>query len=280
MANLIALMPGLNRARVALSKMRQITDLVEVNTLDQNIGDDVGGVCLSLNSVRFRYPGSDDDFPFVVGPISLTMASSEVVFLIGGNGSGKSTLLKLISGLYEPSEGSIRLNHLSSDEERYRNNFSAVFSDNYLMPYIIDRTGDAVEHAQAAGMLRKLYLEDKVGVKSGKLSTVKLSQGQRKRLALLVSYFEEKRILIFDEWAADQDLYFKEIFYRELLPKLKSEGKLVIVVSHDERYFSAADRIYRLEEGKLSELHHDEASAESIRAQFIFSYAKQGAARE
>jgi putative ATP-binding cassette transporter len=83
------------------------------------------------------------------------------------------------------------------------------------------------------------------------LSTIDLSQGQRKRLALFTAYLEDRPIYIFDEWAADQDPYFKRIFYLELLPELKQRGKTVITVTHDDKYFDVADRILKFEEGQL-----------------------------
>ncbi|HYQ84679.1 MAG TPA: hypothetical protein VEP28_11855, partial [Rubrobacter sp.] len=105
---------------------------------------------------------------------------------------------------------------------------------------------------QAHRYLAKLHLDRKVTVKDGVLSTVALSQGQRKRLALLTAYLEDRPIYLFDEWAADQDPAFKEIFYHQFLPELRARGKLVFVISHDDRYFGVGDRLIRLEEGRLS----------------------------
>ncbi len=60
---------------------------------------------------------------------------------------------------------------------------------------------------------------------------------------------EERPVYLFDEWAADQDPEFKAVFYLELLPMLKAEGKTVIAITHDDRYFYLADRIIKLESG-------------------------------
>ena len=89
-------------------------------------------------------------------------------------------------------------------------------------------------------------------IEGGALSTLDLSQGQRKRLALLSAYLEDRPIYLFDEWAADQDPYFKQIFYRELLPQLQARGKTVLVISHDDRYYSVSDRIVKLENGVIA----------------------------
>jgi putative pyoverdin transport system ATP-binding/permease protein len=88
------------------------------------------------------------------------------------------------------------------------------------------------------------------------LSTIELSQGQRKRLALLTAYLEDRSIYIFDEWAADQDPDFREIFYQQLLPELKAKGKTIITITHDDRYFHLGDRIYKLDCGKLIQSLH------------------------
>jgi putative ATP-binding cassette transporter len=88
-------------------------------------------------------------------------------------------------------------------------------------------------------------------VRDGVLSTINVSQGQRKRLALLTAYLEDRAIYLFDEWAADQDPVFKEIFYHQLLPELKARGKTVIVISHDDRYYHVADRIIKLDYGRI-----------------------------
>jgi putative ATP-binding cassette transporter len=175
------------------------------------------------------------------------------VFLIGGNGSGKTTLAKIITGLYEPGSGEMRLNGnpvTSESLDYYRNHFSAVFSDFYLFETLLglDRPG---LDARAQELLVQLQLNRKVNIREGELSTVELSQGQRKRLALLTAYLEDRPVYIFDEWAADQDPLFRGIFYNKILPDLKSRGKTVIVISHDERFYHLADRIIKLEHGQL-----------------------------
>jgi putative ATP-binding cassette transporter len=99
--------------------------------------------------------------------------------------------------------------------------------------------------------LSQLQLNHKVQVKDGTLSTTELSQGQRKRLALLAAYLEDRPIYVFDEWAADQDPHFKEIFYRQLLPELKARGKALLVISHDDRYYHLADRLIKIDYGQV-----------------------------
>src|SRR4029077_16245241 len=105
--------------------------------------------------------------------------------------------------------------------------------------------------AKAREYLARLEIQHKVQIEGGALSTADLSQGQRKRLALLTAYLDDRPIYLFDEWAADQDPYFKEVFYRQLLPELKARGKTVFVISHDDRYYDAADRVIKLANGRV-----------------------------
>lgn len=273
LANFISSIPKMNKARVALTKMTNITSFSEFNNIDSVHHEIIEpNFTLALKDVMFSYPAVDDSQPFTVGPIDLTFNAGDVIFIIGGNGSGKSTLLKLISGLYMPNQGTVQIGHLLSETEIYRDQFSAIFSDYYLMRHVIDEHGQAVSQQQAAEWLKMLYLDDKVSVVDGMLSNINLSQGQKKRLAMLITVFENKNIVIFDEWAADQDPYFKEVFYYQVLPNLKQKGKLVIVVSHDEQYFDCSDQIYKLSEGKLTSLDLDEVDYDFIKNQFHRDY--------
>jgi len=78
----------------------------------------------------------------------------------------------------------------------------------------------------------------------------------------LTAYLEDRPIYVFDEWAADQDPAFRKFFYLQLLPELKRRGKTVVAITHDDRYFATADRIIKLDEGKVLETLHHEALQE------------------
>ncbi|HWU87988.1 MAG TPA: cyclic peptide export ABC transporter, partial [Kofleriaceae bacterium] len=210
---------------------------------------------LRITGITHAYHREQEDDRFVLGPVDLTIARGELVFLIGGNGSGKTTLVKLITGLYAPEAGAIELDGVAitdANRDAYRQQFSAVFADFHVFESLLGIPTDAETEARVQGYLTKLHLDRKVTIAGGRLSTVNLSQGQRKRLALLAAYLEDRPIYVFDEWAADQDPMFKAVFYQELLPELRSRGKTLIVVSHDDRYFHVADRVLRLEMGQLT----------------------------
>ncbi|MCY1022904.1 cyclic peptide export ABC transporter [Pyxidicoccus sp. MSG2] len=207
---------------------------------------------LELRGVTHSYHREQQDERFMLGPVNLTLRPGEVVFLVGGNGSGKTTLAKLLTGLYTPESGEILVDGQPVTEpgrEQYRQLFSAIFADFYLFERLMGLTQEATRAAQ--GYLERLHLDAKVRITRDALSTTDLSLGQRKRLALLTANLEDRPIYLFDEWAADQDPIFKDIFYQELLADLRRRGKMVIVISHDDRYFSKADRILRLEYGQL-----------------------------
>ena len=245
------------RANVALEKVDQLgVSLVQGATeecpIDQNERE-ITFENLELVNVQHTYHHEKDDSHFTLGPINLRFRPGELVFLVGGNGSGKSTLAKIISGLYTPENGEIRLDGkpvTDRNRDDYRQLFSAVFSDFYLFENLLGLQTRNVDE-QAKFYLDQLHLSHKVKVKDGVLSTTAVSQGQRKRLALLTAYLEDRPFYLFDEWAADQDPLFKDVFYTQLLPELKARGKTVLVISHDDKYFDVADRVIKLDYGKL-----------------------------
>jgi putative ATP-binding cassette transporter len=209
---------------------------------------------LQLKGVVFTYPDHDGNRPFQLGPLDFSLRPGEVVFVAGGNGSGKSTFAKVLTGLYPPGAGEIRLDgHLVSESTRewYHSHFSAIFSDFYLFDRLLGLSGPDLD-ARARDYLARLELEGKVQVRNGLLSTTALSSGQRKRLALLTSLLEDRPIYVFDEWAADQDAHFRDVFYTVLIPELRRKGKGVIVISHDDRYYRLGDRTLRLADGQMS----------------------------
>lgn len=210
---------------------------------------------LELLEITHSYPGENGEAGYALGPVSLRIEPGELVFVAGGNGSGKTTLALLLLGLFRPESGEIRLGGaVVTDENRdaYRQNFAAVFADAYVFDSLLGYKG-AEAQVRANEMLALLRLEHKLSIDHGRFSTTELSRGQRKRIALLTAYVEDRPFYLFDEWAAEQDPQFRELFYRRLLPDLKKQGKTVIVITHDDRYFDCADRLLRMNLGKLEE---------------------------
>jgi putative ATP-binding cassette transporter len=210
---------------------------------------------IRFEGVCFAYKDPDGNATFQVGPIDGEIRRGEILFLIGGNGSGKTTFLKLFTALYRPTQGSIRIDNVEigpANIQSYRNLFSAIFSDFYLFEKLHGLKTADPERVNA--LLRLMEISDKTAFSEGRFTNTNLSTGQRKRLALVVSYLEDKPVYVFDEVAADQDPEFRRYFYETLLPEMKSNGKTVVVVSHDDRYFHAGDRVLKMDYGKLADL--------------------------
>ncbi|BAZ33258.1 cyclic peptide transporter [Cylindrospermum sp. NIES-4074] len=251
------ILPMLSKASIALKKIDSISLSLASNSEQISAGFNPAETSLQhleLQGVTHAYQGEKEESSFALGPIDLNLYLQEIVFVVGGNGSGKSTLAKLITGLYVPESGDIVIDNQPINEQNrewYRQQFSSVFSDFYLFNKLISSSKSDLD-SKAQEYLVKLQLDHKVTVKNGMLSTTALSQGQRKRLALLSAYLEDRSFYLFDEWASDQDPIFKDIFYTQLLPELKSRGKTVLVISHDDRYFHVGDRIIKLDYGQLA----------------------------
>jgi putative ATP-binding cassette transporter len=209
---------------------------------------------ISLERVVYRHMVDGNGNGFKVGPIDLTLRAGDMLFISGGNGSGKSTLLKLLTALYLPQDGKIRLDGQEVDAERreaYQSLFSTVFSDFHLFRRLFGL--DNVKPAEVAQWLEIMEVKGKTHLVDGRFDTLRLSTGQRKRLAFIVAMLEDRPIYVFDEWAADQDSAFRRKFYDELLPRLRKQGKTIVAVTHDERYLERATRHLTMEEGHFVE---------------------------
>ncbi|WP_346797159.1 multidrug ABC transporter permease/ATP-binding protein [Halomonas sp. Bachu 37] len=248
--------PTLISAQVAFDKLASL----ELAAYQPGFGvDDTleGWQRLELEDIAYHYPAGAQGEGFQVGPINLTLERGEQVFLIGGNGSGKSTLARLLSGLYRPQSGQIKVDGkvlTDAQWDAFRARFSSVFTDFHQFDQAMGPQGEAADPTLVADWLSRLQMQKKLQWQDDRVTNTQLSQGQRKRLALLLAIAEERDILLLDEWAADQDPQFRRLFYRELLPRLRGMGKTVFAISHDDSYFVHADRLLEMSSGQLREL--------------------------
>lgn len=208
---------------------------------------------IALQDVHFSYATREGvNGAFSVGPLDLRIERGELLFLVGGNGSGKSTVLKLLTGLYFPQDGRLAVDGRTVDRKTvhdYRELFSTVFGDFHLFDRLYGM--EDVDEARVQAILDELELTSKTRFRNGRFTDLNLSTGQRKRLALAVTMLENKEVLVFDEWAADQDPHFRDYFYNVVLKKLKAEGKTIVAVTHDDRYWPVADRVVKMEYGAI-----------------------------
>lgn len=205
---------------------------------------------IKAQSVMYKYSSPGDNKSFSVGPINLEVNKGEALFIVGGNGSGKTTLAKLLTGLYPPQKGSMLINDKKMASNEIGEYFSTVFNPFHLFHKLYD-TDLNNKSEELTKYLTSLQLDKKVSVRDNQYSTINLSGGQRKRLALLQCYLEDKPIFLFDEWAADQDPEFKKYFYYTILPILKEKGKIIIAITHDDNYFHMADKIVKMDFGNM-----------------------------
>ena len=254
---LLQAIPSLSKARVSIASIERL----EANLDSDAAGADEGTVTplafetLSFRDVHFRFEGAVAEEGFDVGPLDLDIRRNEILFVVGGNGAGKTTFLKLLTGLYPPAQGAILVDgNVVDDRQRqsYREMFAAVFGDFHLFTQLYG-LGDP-DPAKVSALLEELGIAGKTHLRDGALSTVSLSTGQRKRLAYAVNRLADRQIYVFDEFAADQDPQFRAYFYNELLPRLKREGKTVVAVTHDDRWFAVADRVVKMDYGRVAEI--------------------------
>lgn len=257
MGELLAIIPPLRQASIAFARVHSVGTELDDHVRPPSSSEASlvihAPLTLQLRQVE-RRTEDGSTVAFNVGPINLTVRSGEILFLTGGNGSGKTTLAMLLLGLYEPDRGAVFVNdqQVTADNvAAYRNQFSAVFADFQLFEHAVAQDDAKFDHA-AAEQLRILQMEHKVRVTNGRFSSTRLSSGQRRRLALVSAFLEDRPAYLFDEWAADQDPEFKRIFYTQILQTLRAAGKAVIVISHDDAYFRYADRVIRMEDGTIA----------------------------
>ena len=266
LCNVVVMIPTLSQVNVTVDNLQRLEATLDealATTAEHEVSPLVD--LSSFNAIRFEgvsftYQDSDGNATFQVGPFDGEVRRGEVLFLVGGNGSGKTTFLKLSTALYWPAQGAIRVDDVQigpANIQSYRNLFSAIFSDFHLFDKLHGLRDAAPERVNA--LLRLMEVSGKTAFGNGRFTNTHLSTGQRKRLALVVSYLEDKPVYVFDEVAADQDPHFRRYFYEMLLPELKSTGKTVVVVSHDDRYFHVADRVLQMDYGKLRNLPRDDA---------------------
>ena len=253
LGGVVEAIPFFSRANVAIENLYQLEEALD------STGKDIFEVTekrerfdiIQFDSVIFSYQDKEGVSMFTVGPVDLSIQRGEILFIVGGNGSGKSTVLKLLTGLYYPLSGIIKLDNteITTIYPAYRELFSIIFMDFHLFKRLYGIK--EVDMEKMNHLLALTELDKKTKFIDGKFTNINLSTGQRKRLALIVALLEDKPVYVFDEVAADQDPTFRKHFYEVMLRDLKNQGKTVIVVSHDDRYFHVADRVLKMEYGKF-----------------------------
>jgi putative ATP-binding cassette transporter len=251
---------SLELAKISMDKINDFYISFEEEGLIDNPPLNSNWEEMRLTDIGFSYPSEENSF--AIHSINMTLRKGEVAFIVGGNGSGKSTLSKVITTHYKFSTGNISFDEQSFNDVSLvsiRDSISTIYTDFYAFPSLYKKVDDI----KANRILKYLELDSKVDINNGRFSTTALSDGQRKRLALLTVLLDDRPICLFDEWAADQDPRFKEIFYHKILPELRAQKKLVIVISHDDRHFNVADQVIVMEDGTVREIKRENSQLDS-----------------
>ncbi len=256
--SVMTIIPFMNNAAISFKKMSTLKQELQSQAQDITERDRNNTKYYDFSSLEIKnYCFSYGEDQFSVGPINLQVDRNDVVFVHGGNGAGKTTFINTVLKLYDLDSGDVFIDgipiHL--DKVDYvKEMFSPVFSDFHLFEEFYGI--DTVDPEKVKNYLELFELEDKVTLEDGKFSTIDLSTGQRKRLALISVLLEDRPILVLDEWAADQDPHFRKKFYKEIIPKIvKDEDKTIIAITHDDRYYSVADKLLKMEYGMLEEVN-------------------------
>ena len=229
---------------VVNQQMREDTTIAKFNNFKE----------ITLKEIEFYYKNEENEKIFGVGPLNLTLKRGEMVFIVGGNGSGKSTFIKTLLALYQTEIGGIYIDDTLVPEETYqiyRDLFTIILTDFHLFHEVYGI--ENINYDLVNKLLVEMQLDKKTALVEGKFSTIDLSTGQKKRLALIIAILEDKPIYVFDEWAADQDPEFRKYFYTTILKELKQKGKTIIAVTHDDAYFGEADRVLKMDYGQISQ---------------------------
>lgn len=265
--NLMVVLPSLGQAKVALDRLHTLKSELSGHAKQLREATDHELVSqfqkIKISQLSYSYPKSNNSFK--IGPVSFEINKGESIFINGGNGSGKTTLIQTILGVLKPTDGRIIWNGLEINNENftaYKRNFSVVFNDYYLFDEFFGLQEYDPDNART--YLELFEIEEKVEMTAKGFSTVNLSTGQKKRLALIHALLSQKPIIVLDEWAADQDPYFRKKFYTEILPLLKQEGFTILAITHDDAYYHCCDKLLRMDFGKLSDVTAQTKEAASI----------------
>lgn len=261
-AILIGLMKSVMSYKIAFARINEFNDTLTDNLNDSDAlplsaSKEVLPVfeTLSINKITYQHIDEKGSVTFELKPISLKINKGEIIFISGSNGSGKSTFINLLSGLYIPKSGEIVVNDLiitDDNRSQYRDTISCIFSDNYLFTENYDNFNLLPSNKHLVELLKKMRLDQVIrqDVANNRIFQ-NLSSGQQKRLALIYSVLEDKDVFIFDEWAAEQDPEFRKYFYENIIPDLKSKGKTVIAITHDDAYYKYCDRLMKFNYGEM-----------------------------
>ncbi|MGI9174543.1 MAG: ABC transporter ATP-binding protein [Rhodothermales bacterium] len=220
---------------------------------------------LEARHLSKRYPTGGGETLEVLRGVSLSVEAGEVVAIVGESGTGKSTLLHLLGALDRPTEGTVLFEGADvfkkSDQElaAFRNQhvgfvfqfhhllpeFTAL--ENVAMPALIQRQRFADVRDRAMEKLRVLGLEDREAHRPSQLSG-----GEKQRVAVARALMNNPGLVLLDEPTGNLDTKTAEALHQEIIRLAQTLGQAFVVVTHNPALAALADRVLRLEAGRLA----------------------------
>lgn len=226
---------------------------------------------LEVDNVSFRYTGSDN---YALKDVSLSLEKGQKIAIVGENGTGKTTLVKLITGIYHPEKGQVRVDGVTLrdidikswhdqisllSQEAIDYDFATanenVWFGNIKFPNDKERIERALKMAEASDFVNKLskggdsYINKWIDSEDG-TSSVSLSGGQYQRLALARNFYRDTPVMILDEPTSAIDALAEARIFNRLFDM---KDKTIIIVSHRLTTIRQADLVYMMKEGKIVE---------------------------
>jgi putative ABC transport system ATP-binding protein len=199
----------------------------------------------------------------------------EMLYVVGPSGSGKTTMLSMISGILRPNSGTVKIedqeiwtlsNDALADFRLHKIGF--VFQDYHLFPRLTTAENVAIplilqKHDWDDALKEAVLNLDIVGLKArAELPPVKLSGGEQQRVAIARAIISRPDILIFDEPTASLDGDTGRNIVGFVRKHILSDQRCIIIVTHDSRIYEFADRIVRMEDGKITAFDKENLDAQ------------------
>lgn len=221
-------------------------------------------VSIEFKDVSFGYEEGSE----ILSHLSFRIEQGQKIALVGNNGAGKTTIVKLLCGFYLPTSGEVLINGIPTSEydiDAYRQGISAVFQDGFLAPFRITQNiaggEEEIDRAkvrnslQRAGLWKKIAglpdQEDSYITQQLEKTGVDFSGGERQKLLIARSYYQDGRLLILDEPTSALDPIAESEIYEKY--HAMTQGKTALFISHRLASTKFCDEILFLEKGKVIE---------------------------
>ncbi len=213
-----------------------------------------------------KWFGEEDARTYAVRDVTFDAALGEMLYIVGPSGSGKTTLLSMISGILRPNSGTVRVLDKeiwklgSNDLAEFRlDSIGFVFQDHHLFPKLT-----TVENVAVPLILKKrgwdeslgeaMEFLDLVGLKArASVPPVRLSGGEKQRVAIARALVSNPELLIMDEPTASLDGVTGRRIITFVREHVLDKTRCIVIVTHDSRIFEYADRVIRMEDGRIAE---------------------------